>query len=188
MQGIMFTEFLEMVEKHFSIDIAEDVLERSHLESNGVYTSVGTYDYRELLELTENLAEVSGLPESGLIMMYGTFLFSQFVQRYPELFEGTTCAIDFLETINTRIQNEVRKLYPDAQLPNFETARIGDASLDMIYRSSCSLADLAEALIAGCIEHFGSKSVMTREDDQDEGGFFTRFNIRCRSEVTTCLT
>ena len=43
MKGIVFTEFLEMVEDKFSFDVVDTIIEQSELESGGVYNAgVGT--------------------------------------------------------------------------------------------------------------------------------------------------
>ena len=38
MKGVVFTEFLEMVEDIFSPDIADQIVEEADLPSGGVYT------------------------------------------------------------------------------------------------------------------------------------------------------
>jgi hypothetical protein len=48
MKGVVFTEFLEMVEDRFSPDMADRIIEGAGLASGGVYTTVGTYDHREM--------------------------------------------------------------------------------------------------------------------------------------------
>jgi hypothetical protein len=49
MKGMVFTEFLEMVEAKFSADMVDDIISDSDLPNGGAYTSVGTYDHSELV-------------------------------------------------------------------------------------------------------------------------------------------
>ena len=42
MKGIVFTEFLEMVESKFGIEMVNGLLDSSELASGGVYSAVGT--------------------------------------------------------------------------------------------------------------------------------------------------
>ena len=49
MKGMVFTEFLEMVESTFSADMVDDIIDDSAPPSGGAYTSVGTYDHQELV-------------------------------------------------------------------------------------------------------------------------------------------
>src|SRR5688572_20439814 len=50
-KGIVFTEFMEMVESSFGLAVTQKILDHSNVPSKGVYTSVGTYDDQELLSL-----------------------------------------------------------------------------------------------------------------------------------------
>ena len=51
MKGIVFTEFLEMVEETFGLETVDTIIENSNLPSEGIYTSVGTYDFNEMVSL-----------------------------------------------------------------------------------------------------------------------------------------
>ncbi|MFT6414777.1 MAG: hypothetical protein ACJARZ_000109 [Dokdonia sp.] len=43
MKGIIFTEFLDLVEATFGLEMVDIILNASKLPSNGVYTTIGTY-------------------------------------------------------------------------------------------------------------------------------------------------
>ncbi len=45
MKGIIFTEFLDLVEKKFGIGMVDKIIAQSELKSAGAYTAVGTYDF-----------------------------------------------------------------------------------------------------------------------------------------------
>jgi len=45
MKGIVFTEFLELVENKFGLEMLDAIIEASNLESEGVYTRIGTYNF-----------------------------------------------------------------------------------------------------------------------------------------------
>lgn len=45
MKGIVFTEFVDMVEAQFSADMVDDILDDAAPASGGAYTAVGTYDH-----------------------------------------------------------------------------------------------------------------------------------------------
>lgn len=61
MKGIVFTEFLDMVETRWSAGFADALLDATELKSGGAYTTVGTYDFGEMVAL---LGELSGAPAS----------------------------------------------------------------------------------------------------------------------------
>jgi heme-NO-binding protein len=188
MKGVVFTEFLEMVEQSFSIDTAEQIIEQSDLPSGGAYTAVGTYDHDELVQLVTHLSDLSGRAPAELIRTFGHHLFGRFVVAYPYLFENVESTFDFLARVDDTIHVEVRKLYPDAELPRFEVHQPTAGRLEMIYHSQRPFADLAEGLIAGCAEHFGQTIAVSRESLPADQGTAVRFLLICEAEVPQCST
>lgn len=170
MKGIVFTEFVEMVENVFSPDLADELLESVALESGGAYTSVGTYDYRELLALVSRLSEQTGIEVPQLVFSFGKHLLSQFVAKYPSFFEVPD-AFAFLENVDRYIHVEVLKLYADAELPTITVRRLNDRELEMLYRSERPFADLAHGLLVGTAEHFGESFEIDR-CEMDKGMLF----------------
>lgn len=164
MKGIVFTEFLEMVEEKFSFETMDAIIESADLPSGGIYTAVGTYDHQEIVALVVELHKKTRIPISDLLRTYGEYLFSRFVVLYPRFFIGVNDAFDFLESIHNYIHVEVVKLYPDAQLPTFQTERKGEHCLLMRYSSERSMGDFAHGLILGCLKHFDQKAEVTKED------------------------
>jgi hypothetical protein len=166
MKGMVFTEFLEMVESRFSADMVDDIIEDSHLPGGGAYTAVGTYDHAELVAMVMALSRRVGQPVPDLVHGFGVHLFSRFRVTHAQFFGAATTALDFLEGIESYIHIEVRKLYPDAQLPKFECTRAADG-LTMVYRSPRHFGDLAEGLIRGAITHFGDPVNVSRHNAPD---------------------
>jgi hypothetical protein len=164
MKGIVFREFLDMVESQFGMEVADQIIEEADLPSGGAYTSVATYDHNEILKLVGQLHRATGLPVPDLVSAFGRHLFGRFHTLYPAFFQGADGAFDFLERVESIIHIEVRKLYPDAELPVFECTRPAPGQLVMLYRSQRPFADLAGGLIQGCIEHFGEPIVVRREE------------------------
>ena len=74
-----------------------------------------------------------------------------------------------------KTHGEVRKLYPDAELPTFTCDTSTPGRLTMLYRSSRPFADLAEGLIAGCVAHFGEPMLMHRDNIANSHGTHVRF-------------
>ena len=175
MKGMVFTEFLEMVEEKFSPDMAERIIESAELESGGAYTTVGTYDHHEMIALVTCLSRETGIPASQLIRTFGEHLFERFHHLFPNYFDGVPSAFDFLRHVNDYIHIEVRKLYPDAELPTFACETPLPDQLSMTYRSTRPFAPLAEGLIRGCIAHYGEPIEVGIEDLSDGAGTAARF-------------
>ena len=178
MRGIVFTEFFNMVGKVMSEDMVDDIIDDCDLPNGGAYTQVGSYPHEEILSLVAALSNRSGVSVHDLCVAFGKHLFGVFIRGYPEMFEGYSCSLDFLESIDQRIQGEVRKLYPDAELPMFFYNRPEEGVLDMRYVSKRPFGPLCVGLIEGCREHFGHDIEYTYEDNTPEEGSDLQFNVR----------
>ena len=177
MKGIVFTEFLEMVEQRFGLEMVDCIIDAAALDNDGAYTAVGTYPCRELLQLVGALAAATATPAPKLVRAFGHHLFGRFREAYPALFPGVDSAFSFLRAVERHIHVEVRKLYPDAELPSFDYETPNDGTLVMLYRSQHPFADLAEGLISGCIEHFAAPIDVAREDLPGRSPYRTRFTL-----------
>lgn len=177
MKGIVFTEFLEMVETRHSPALLEDLIDEANLPSKGVYTAVGTYPHCEMFSLVSTLSKTTNVPVAALLKLYGEHLFSRFEVKYPHFFEEAKTCFDFLAAVERHIHKEVLKLYPDAELPSFEIEAHERSYFRMIYRSTRPLGDLCEGLIIGCLKHFGETAEIVREDLQSEPFTRVRFEI-----------
>jgi hypothetical protein len=163
MKGVVFTEFLEMVEQQYSPALADDLVDSSDLPSGGAYTAVGTYAPAEMTTLVQALADRTGASVPELLEGYGQNLFSRAGPC------GPTDALAFVATIQPVVHAEVRKLYPDAELPEFEITWLSDNELVMTYRSPRRLGDLAMGLLRGAVQHFGQPVDLVRENAGGDG-------------------
>lgn len=163
MKGIVFCEFLELVENHFSMDMVDDIISDSNLPSGGSYTSVGTYEHTEMVSLVSALSKRTGIELQALLGLFGEHLFGRFVNLYPHFFDGMNDSFQFLAAIDSIIHVEVLKLYPDAQLPKFDVEFHNDQKLIMLYQSGRHFEDLAEGLMKGCFKHFKQDIKLQRQ-------------------------
>ena len=175
MKGMIFTEFLEMVEEKFSMEMVDTIISESDLPSGGVYTSVGNYPHTEIVSLVSNLSKESQIPLSDLLYAFGERLFERFAIRYEHFLSGTDSAFEFLERLESYVHVEVKKLYPEAELPTFETKRLEGGALCMIYRSHRSMGDVAHGLMSGCFRHFGENVLIDQQDISEGTGSIVRF-------------
>ncbi|WP_044413883.1 heme NO-binding domain-containing protein [Thiomicrospira microaerophila] len=163
MKGMVFTEFLDMVENKFSADMVDDIIDDANPASGAAYTSVGTYDHQELVDMVVALSKRTEIPVDTLVKVFGEHVFTIFATNYPSFFADVPDALTFLSGIEDIIHAEVIKLYPDAQLPKFDCHFEGE-TLIMDYQSPRHFSDLAEGLIKGCGAHFGENLQIERND------------------------
>lgn len=178
MKGIVFCEFISMVEESFSYEMADKIISSSELATGGAYTAIGTYDHREIVQLVTRLSEETGTPAPDLIRAFGEHLCKRFAALYPAFFAECSSTFAFLSGVDGKIHVEVRKLYPDAQLPEFAPAFPEPGCMLFTYRSERPFADLAEGLILGCIAHYGENIALTRDDFPCADGAHVRFTLK----------
>lgn len=169
MKGIVFTEFLDMVEQNFGYEMVDTLLNESELPSGGIYTSIGTYNHQEMVNLLVTLNMKTKTPISQLLRTFGRYLFQRFTKIYSHLIDKAPDAFAFLGSIHNYIHVEVRKLYPDAELPHFDIEQPNANTLVMYYSSVRSMGDLAYGLIEGAMKHYGETATITQELLQEDG-------------------
>lgn len=169
MKGIVFTEFLEMVETKFGYEMVDGILTTHELPSGGVYSSVGTYNHGEMFTLVINLHKKTNIPIADLLEVFGEYLFKTLFATYGSMFKGLDSAFEMLSSIEGYIHVEVRKLYPDAELPTFNTIYKDDKKLIMDYTSERKMGDLAVGLMRGCLSQFGEKATIEKENITPNG-------------------
>lgn len=169
MKGIVFTEFIEMVEKKFGDELADQLIEENDLPSQGIYTSVGTYDYSEMVTLLTDLNQRTKIPIPKLLYTFGEYLFQTFLSAYGHFFKHVPDAFTFFESIDNHIHVEVLKLYPEAQLPKFSTQRVNEKSMEMIYESNRRMGDFAHGLIDATLAHFKEEATVEQAKTEDNG-------------------
>ncbi|TLF44419.1 heme NO-binding domain-containing protein [Maribacter aurantiacus] len=169
MKGIVFTEFLEMVENAYGLEVVDSIIEKSNLPSEGVYTSIATYEFNEMVSLITALSKEVNVPSGDLIYTFGHYLFSSLGRAHPEVIQNYNSPLGLLYSIEDHIHVHVKKLYPDAELPSFKILEKTDSSLTMIYTSSRGLYRLAHGLIEKTFEHFNGKADVTYELLKEDG-------------------
>lgn len=177
MKGMVFTEFLEFVAERHGADTVDDIIEASALPSGGAYTTVGTYDHAEMVSLCTALADRTGQPVGQLVRAFGDRLSDSFAGSHPAFFQRSGSLFDFLASIEGHIHVEVRKLYPDAELPSFAVEERTPRRMVIVYRSPRHMAALSEGLIHGSARQYGVRVRVTAEPIEVTQGSAVRFVI-----------
>ena len=169
MKGIVFTEFLDLVEDKFGLEMVDKIIESSNLESNGIYTSIGTYKFSEMLQLLQHLSANTNISIDDLLLVYAEHFFSVLETSYPGLIATYKDPIEMLASIENHIHVEVRKIYPDAELPSFLVLEKTDNSLIMIYKSSRAMHYFGLGLMNKTFEHFNTSATIDLEKMKEDG-------------------
>lgn len=162
MKGVVFTNFMDLVEEVFGLEVLDRVVENASLSLPAVYTSVGTYPFEDLASLLGQLSKEVQTPPEDLLFAFGKYLFPKLVKAHPSIGGGMNSPLELIHSVEDVIHVEVRKLYPDAQLPEFESELEDEGHLTIRYRSNRGLADLAHGLIVACGEYFDRPLIVER--------------------------
>ena len=176
MKGIIFSEFLELVETQFGLDVCQAMLDES--DDEGIYTTVGTYDHRYLVKLIITLSRLTGISPEQLQEVYGESLFINLFRSMPELEGATSGTFEFISKVEEYIHIEVKKLYPDANPPTFKFISKSSAQLLMDYISVRCMSHVCLGLIKGCAKHF-NENIDIEMAPQNEDGSVVRFKLTC---------
>jgi len=178
LKGIVFREFIDMVESQFSVETADAIIEASELSTAGAYTSVGTYPHQEMVDLVSNLSNQTGMSVPDLLRHFGRHLFGRFVEIHPGMTSSYSDVFALLSALENTIHVDVNKLYRDAELPSFSYEQDNQQHMVFIYRSRRRMADFAHGLIEGCIAHFKEDVSIERVELAPQGDEAqTRFTL-----------
>jgi hypothetical protein len=177
MKGIIFTEFLELVEEQFGLDVLEEVLEMS--EDEGVYTSVGSYDHKQLVKLIVNLSKKTNIDPATLQRVFGKTVFKTLLNSLPEdaSVSKSKTTFQFIRHVENYIHVEVKKLYADANPPKFVFISESESEMLMDYHSARCMAHVCLGLIEGCAQHYGENIAIDMvQANQDQS--VVRFSLK----------
>lgn len=169
MKGIIFTEFLDLVEEKFGLEMVDKIINQSDLDSGGVYTSVGTYEFSEMLQLITHLSANTDISVDDLLMVYSEHLFAVLIKSHPDLVSHYEGPMDLLASIENHIHVEVQKIYPDAQLPTFELEERTENRMVLIYKSDKALYVLGKGLMLETFKLFKVPAKIDIEKLNEEG-------------------
>jgi hypothetical protein len=167
MKGIVFNLLEEVVTRQYGENTWDDLLDATGLE--GAYTSLGSYPDSDLMTLVEAAAGKLGVASEDVVRWFGTAALPLLAERYPQFFESHRSSRSFLLTLNDVIHPEVRKLYPGAEVPEFEFDTPSDEVLRIGYRSHRRLCAFGEGLIQGAATHFGEQVRVEQPECMNRG-------------------
>ncbi len=173
MRGMVFTELFELVEEKFGYDLLDKVIEASNLPNDGAYSATGSYPFEELVTIVVNLSENTNIPVPTLLEVYGEYLFDKLIKALPQFDQKDIDLLSFIESVEDHIHVQVKKLYPDAELPTFEIISSTPHELKFNYVSKKNIPNLAKGLILGASKHFNQHVEVNFEPLNNEKVLFT---------------
>lgn len=177
MKGLVFTEFLQLIEETHGIDCVDRVIDACALSHGGAYTSVGDYEIGELGQLAAAYAQECGESIQSMLKTYGIFLIARLESSHAAYFEEAEGSFAFLKGLDGKVREEVRNLYPEANLPRIAVLGEEGASLTLAYREDPAFAPIIQGMIEGLGAIYGEDLTVQRSDARDATGPYTEFAI-----------
>ena len=176
MKGIIFTEFIALVEAKFGLETVDEILVDAGEE--GIFTSVGSYDHKRLVKLITSLSRKTSIPAEDLQRVFGQSVFNNLFDSLPQSDSLKSCksTFQFIRLVEEYIHTEVKKLYPDANPPKFDFVSEGETELVFDYLSARCMAHVCLGLIEGCANHF-SQTISAEMDNENQDGSRVRFKV-----------
>jgi hypothetical protein len=175
MKGVIFNLTEEVIVASYGEDTWDALLDAAGLD--GSYTSLGNYPDGDLFRLVDAASSHLGVPAQDVVRTLGEGALPLLAGRYPDFFAGHISTRSFVLTLNDIIHSEVRKLYPGAEVPEFDFDDSDPACLVVGYRSPRKLCALAEGFIVGAARHFGEEATLDQPRCLNRGD--DRCIIRC---------
>lgn len=176
MKGIIFTEFMDLVENKFGLQTLDELLDAAG--DDGVYTAVGSYDHKKLVQLIVQLSKETGIPAEDLQRVFGQSVFKNLHATLPKSSSLEHCknTFQFVRLVEDYIHIEVKKLYSEANPPRFDFISESETIMEFDYRSARCMAHVCLGLLEGCASYFG-ESIAVDMNPQDKDGKNVRFKI-----------
>lgn len=154
MLGLVFTEFMSMIETKYGLLMLDDVIEKSNLPRKGVYASLGDYPQTEFNTLIQTFSNETQKDPIVLLKEFGFHFFDPFTKLYSISLEKHKTLFDFIENLEFYARPEVAKRYPDSLVPRVKVSKTNDGTIEMIYKSEDIVYVFIEGFIMAAMNHY----------------------------------
>ncbi len=177
MKGVVFRALMGVVEEHFGPVMVEKMLDDARLARHGAYTTVGDYPIEEFFALVQSLQRVSDASQADILRECGRRTIAYFIATQSKD-EGEALGLEkMLASLQGLIEANYVKLYPDSVIPSFQVRTAEDGWVVVEYRSPRPMADLAEGMILGTLDHLGVDTQVQRTDLPPKDGRAAQFRV-----------
>ena len=181
MQGIIFNALEEFVLENASMEVWNDVLEASKVESGGAYTAGISYKDEEIVALATALCNILELSLNDGLKVFGEYLFEFLLNKGPIELQEYGSAQKLLVEIEDVVHRDVKRVHPEAYTPLFEYTPKTEDSGTLTYLSKRKLCIVAEGLLTGAAKHYGQtvtmKHTQCMHDDFDKCIWDVNFSL-----------
>ena len=156
MKGEIFNLLEVFIVENWGQETFEEIFEEVHakLATKEPFVGPGTYPDSDLFAIAGSAAAKLNISLPEALRAFGKFCFPKLALKVPQFVSPFHHPKDFLLTLHNVIHVEVKKLYKDAEPPNFFYRDPAPSQLVMIYDSRRKLYDFVEGLLDGVSDYF----------------------------------
>lgn len=177
MKGVLFTQSLAMIDALYGTNMVDDILDECNLETDGAYTTVGTYPHKEFVDIFDCLSRKMNISTATLMKQYGAFFFNYVAKRMSQILGQYESVFDFLENVNQLLNVDLQNIYKNTHTPEFSTQRLDKRKFIIIYSDTYPLADLIHGMINGCANYFDEEIFIETKDFDKADSFGRIFSL-----------
>lgn len=169
MRGIIFKAYTEFIKERFDSKTLDKILQSDDYPNNGGFSAIGNYKTSYMISLINNTTHLFQSSKNEIIKQFGKFAFGYLFNRFKKLYDeendilNLKNAFDFLENLNRLHFTELKKLYPNANFPEFGIERVDNEHIILEYSSFRDLPYLTYGLIEGCLEYYENSASVTMD-------------------------
>jgi predicted hydrocarbon binding protein len=169
MKGVVFVKFSEFIEELYGLEFWVELLNEADLPSEGAYSSVVTYDDQELFILIGLVTDKKNISVKDAQLAFGKWVFKEFYNIAPSGAHDFEDVFEFLYAVQGFIHVEVKKLNPNALVPEFKFLFESANKLSFHYISPRKLCFFCEGIVHGLAEHLGQAVTVSQSECEHEG-------------------
>lgn len=165
MKGEIFNLLEDFVIENMGVETYEEIHRECapSLHTKEPFVGPGTYPDSDFQEIFAALLRRTSLVAASASRAFGRFCFPRLLARLPGYAERCGDPKTFLRSVHDVVHVEVRKVYRDAEPPQFTYRDSGFNRLIMVYKSKRRLYDFFEGLIDGVSDYYRVPIKVTRK-------------------------
>ena len=178
MKGIIFNLLEDYINNQLYEDAWEEIVDKCHLDTEAPLDIVGpgTYSDHDFEEIAAKSAIRLKTSKEKLLCQFGRFSLPAIARRYPAFFAPFKHPQDFLKSTGMIHQTEIKKLYKDAETPQFSYYNIDDNHAVLRYSSNRNLKYMVEGLLQGLGDYYKVPlEIMSKKKEQKVWEFTIKF-------------
>ncbi|WP_343670120.1 heme NO-binding domain-containing protein [Chitinophaga sp.] len=177
MKGIIFNITESFITERFGDDVFDEIIESCSLTTREPFVSPGTYSDEDFIQIVTAASRKLNISTADFFKQLGHFAFFKLAGFYPQFVQSFSHPKEFLQTVDSIIHVEVRKLYSDTYLPVISYSSPAPNVLVITYFSQRKLYALMEGLIAGVADYFEVPLRQTHTLYQRDGKEYCDFEL-----------